>query len=91
MKINKPATTVDVCDRCHRESLLTMCIVCGAQFCLACRATMCGSWVSPTVCRDCADREDVQKLVACYSEELTPIFKRRHMALKRLGRSTKGA
>ena len=84
MKIKKPAEEVEVCDFDQRGGYLTTCIVCGRRYCLTCGGMIAGCWVQPDICRECDDREDVRRVVAQYSAQITPIIKKERAALKRL-------
>ena len=87
MRITKPAEIVEVCDFCQRSDLLATCHVCGREFCLSCRGHVIASWGFIVLCRECAEREDVFQVCNCYAEQLTPIFRERIAALKRLGQA----
>ena len=86
MKTTIPERTVEVCDRCRREGYLQTCEVCGAKFCLTCQGIVGQCWGFTELCRECAHRDDVKELCHFYAKQLTPIFKRRHEALVRLGK-----
>ena len=86
MKKTMPKKTVEVCDFCQREGCLETCHVCGREYCLTCNGIVTASWGFLTLCRKCAGRDDVQAICDRYAEQLTPVFKRRTAALKRLGR-----
>ncbi len=90
MKIDKPAESVEVCDFCHRESFLEVCDVCGKSFCYICTGIVIQSWGFTNLCRECCRRDDVKEVCAIYSRLLTPIFKRRNVALRKLHKSNKG-
>ena len=84
-RIEKPAQTVDVCDFCKREGqFLQSCDVCGREFCLIDEGTVTACWGFTQLCRECAGREDVQKICRKYADQLTPIYRKRKAALKRL-------
>jgi len=84
MKISRPAVRVEVCDTCQREGFLQTCLVCGGRYCLTCSGRVAGCIVPADLCRECAKREDVEKIMERYAAKLTPIVKRRNAALKRL-------
>lgn len=86
MKVTIAETTKHVCDLCSRGGYLETCRVCGREFCLTCQGMVNGSWGFTTLCRTCAECDDVQKICERYATKLTPIFKNRDAALKRLGR-----
>ena len=56
-RINK---TVDVCDFCEREGILTECIVCHTVFCILCGGHS-GNAFNQPICKECIGRGDVQK------------------------------
>lgn len=82
MKITKPAEMVEVCDRCQCAGYLETCIVCGKQYCLSCRGMIAGCWVSPDICRSCAEREDVITVVKTSATMITPIIQNRDKKLR---------
>lgn len=84
MKVTIPEKEVEICDFCRREGTLQECPVCGKSYCLICHGTIPGCWVGPHVCKECAKREDVRRVVGRYADQLTPILKKRKTALKRL-------
>lgn len=84
MKVKVPAKTVEVCDFCNGEGFLQKCLCCSKQYCLTCDGTIGGCWVSPDVCKSCADLDSVRKVVANYADQITPIVKRRDAALRKL-------
>lgn len=89
MKINKPAVELEVCDFCHGDSVhgtgfLQTCAACGREYCLSCEGHVGKSWGFTELCRQCADRMDVAEICAKYAAKLTPIFRARNRALKRL-------
>ena len=84
MKIKRPAVQVEVCDTCQREGYLETCLVCGERYCLTCRGIMCGCMIAADLCRKCAKREDVGKVVERYAARISPIVKLRGGALRRL-------
>ena len=84
MKIERPAETVEACDFCQRGGFLETCDVCEREFCLTCQGIVGQSWGFTCVCRECAAREDVIEVCKSYAEQLTPIFRRRKQALKRI-------
>jgi hypothetical protein len=86
VRITKPDETVDVCDFCQRPAYLQTCDVCGRQFCLSDEGRVAGSWGFTRLCRECDDRADVRRVCQRYAEQLTPVYRRRNAALKRLGK-----
>lgn len=84
MKVTKPAEEIEVCDICHRDAYLQTCIVCGGRYCLTHQAIIPGCWVKPIVGRCCQDRDDVQAIVARFSERITPMIEARAVALRAL-------
>ena len=94
MRKRVPAKTVTVCDVCHREDgYLTECIVCGKEYCLLCKCCIPGCMMAPDVCKECDDREDVQKVCAKHAPKFGKVLKRRDDELRGLARSvavTKG-
>jgi hypothetical protein len=90
MKKKVPAKTVDVCDVCHRESgFIETCIVCGGEYCISCRAIMCGCVHEVDACLDCGKLPIVQDVVERYVPRLMKVLNLREEALKRLGKSKK--
>lgn len=80
-----PARKVEVCDKCRRETAcLQVCLICGKDFCYSCKTTICGSWVSPDLCRECGYRDDVQKLCDQAASKITPILKARDGKISKL-------
>lgn len=86
MEITIPEKTQHVCDSCHRDGFLETCHVCGQEFCLTCQGTVAASWGFTTLCRVCSGRDDVEKICERFAKKMTPLFKSRDAALKRLGR-----
>lgn len=86
MKVLRPAEEREVCDLCGADAYLQQCTVCGKMFCLVCDGVVPASWNFTTLCKRCADREDVQKCCEEYAKRLTPIFKAREVALRKLGK-----
>jgi hypothetical protein len=87
-KIKIPAKEVEVCDNplCGSTGFLQTCIVCGDKYCLGCQGHVAASWHGPDLCRPCAHRDDVIALVQRYAKQMTPIFRKRDAALKRMKR-----
>lgn len=57
------------CDRCGSiGGYLTVCIVCGHEYCLVCRGVTCNA-MSQNICRDCIDRDDVRAILMKYLEK----------------------
>lgn len=86
MKVTIPEKTTHVCDLCSRGGFLETCHACGQEFCLTCHGIVTSTWGFTTLCHMCADRDEVRKICERYAEKLTPLFKARDAALKRLGR-----
>ncbi len=85
MKITRPAQTVEVCDICRVSSrFLQTCDVCGNQFCLSCEGTVAASWGFTRICRDCAKADVVRAVCAKFAKRLTPIYRAREKALRKL-------
>lgn len=84
MKVKKPATEVEVCDTCQNEGFLQTCLVCGGRYCLTCDGVVMGCWVKADLCRECAKRKDVKKIMENYAAKITPVVQRRTAALKSL-------
>jgi hypothetical protein len=86
MQVTIPEKTAEVCDFCHCEGPLQECHVCKRQFCISHSGFLGLSWGFLTLCRECVEREDVQRICERYAKQLTPIFQERNAVLKRLGR-----
>jgi hypothetical protein len=84
MKIRKPAVDLEVCDFCQCDGYLQTCAACGRQYCLSDEGHVGKSWGFTELCRQCAGRMDVAEICAKYAAKLTPIFRARNRALKRL-------
>ena len=85
MKIQKPATEIEICDLCHRENqFLQICWICGKEFCLACQGRISCSYGFTRICGDCATRRDAIDICERYAKRLTPIFQERDAKLKKL-------
>lgn len=84
MKIKQPEKEIEVCDLCQYEGVLRTCIVCGHEYCYTCECIIGGCWVRPTVCRICGNRDDVEKVVRAFADQITPIIAARTEALKAL-------
>lgn len=78
--------TVEVCDVCHGEStLLSACIICKREHCYTCKGIIMGCVVRADVCRECADRKDVQRICDRYAGRLAAAVKKRNAELRELG------
>ena len=85
MKVKVPSKTVEVCDRCKRArdgGLLTVCVMCGREYCYACEAIMCGCVHQPDLCRDCGETDAAKAVVEKYAKRLARIVRQRVDALK---------
>lgn len=73
------------CDRCGRvNNYLTVCIVCGQEYCLICDGATCNA-LSQNICRDCIEREDVKTILKNYLEkEYRPLKERQKLELAAL-------
>lgn len=85
MKVKRPAETIKVCDFCRRpERFLTECWSCGKEYCLTCDATIAGSYGFHRLCKQCGERDDVQRVCNQYASKLQKIFKQRDDTLRQL-------
>lgn len=84
-KMTLPKRTVVVCDFCKRGGFLEECDVCGKEVCLTCRGVVGQTGGFTVFCRECAKREDVRTICHRYADKLTPIYRKRYEALRRLG------
>ena len=58
----------------------------GGRFCLLDEGTVSQSWGFTRLCLACAVRPEVIAICGKYADQLTPIFRKRTAALKRLGK-----
>jgi len=91
MKTTIPKRSIEVCDFCQHDGYLQRCDVCIRSFCLAHKGTVWQSWGFTQVCWECAQRDDVQAICDRYAKQVTPVFRKRNAALKRLGTNLRKA
>ena len=84
MKVQRPATEIDVCDLCGSPGYLTLCVVCDSEYCLRCQGMVPQSWGFTDLCQRCAGRDDVRRVCREYADRLTPIYEERSRALASL-------
>lgn len=84
MKVTIPEREIEVCDRCNKEGFLDRCHVCGDTYCLTCEGTVAGSGGFTTLCRKCAERDDVKSICDEFARQLSVIYDRRQKKLQSL-------
>lgn len=84
MKQTLPAKEIEVCDICHREGYLEVCVTCGKQYCITHQATISGSYGFLHLCCKCGKRDDVKEIAEKYSDKLYDIYQERKAAFQAL-------
>jgi hypothetical protein len=84
MKMKIPSKEIIVCDCCQRDTagVFAKCVVCGKEYCWACRAIFCGCVHPPDVCRDCNGNDKVKAVVERFSKPFSELVKKRDRSLK---------
>lgn len=85
MKIRIPSTEVEACDVCERRvgnGILEQCVCCGKEYCHICEAIMLGCMHQPEICKLCAKKDSVTKVVDRFAIEIRNVLERRDKAMK---------
>jgi hypothetical protein len=92
MKKTKPATEIELCDICQRETaLLDTCPVCKSRYCLTCRAIIPGCIHTVEVCRKCGHKDDVLAVVMAHAPIIQAAIRARNNEISKLNPNPESA